>query len=166
MSRFDPIYFKLLNDEWNNLSNHGNNGDKCDLIWQQLIGFIERRLSAVDRQAFAQDVETITSLHVMKRSLAYNYEYANQNEFPRSDIDSSHDGLGFDFAVSIYGADCPRGVATLGGDCRCFEVMSSFEKLCRAKASGFSEVKQQLQHSTSQHEVNRDMHKSRSCMIV
>src|SRR3990167_2311199 len=35
----------------------------------------------------------------------------------------------------------------------------------RAKASGFSEIKQQLQHSAALHEVNRDTHKSRSCMI-
>ena len=148
--------FKVYAAEWDNLD-----ADKCRLVWRQLIGFIERRLPAVDRQAFAQDVDTIKGLHDMKRSLAYKHD--PQNKFPRTDFDDdSHSGLGFDFGVSIRGV---RGARILSWR---DAVLSpgGFEKLCRAKASGFSEVKQQLQHSTAQHKVNRDTHKSHRCMIV
>ena len=110
--------FKVYNAEWDNLSNHGNNYDKCRLVWCQLIGFIERRLPAVDRQAFAQGVDTIKGLHDMKRSLAYKYD--PQNEFPRTDFDDdSHSGLGFDFGVSIFG-ETWRGLVGVGhGGSRC-----------------------------------------------
>ncbi|OGT59429.1 MAG: hypothetical protein A3F14_03840 [Gammaproteobacteria bacterium RIFCSPHIGHO2_12_FULL_43_28] len=145
--------FELLNKEWDALSHNGADYYKNRLVWRQLL-FPERRLPAVDRQAFAQDVDTIKNLHEMKRS--FHYEHDSQNEFPRTLVDDSRAGLGFDFAISIYGRARGRGARGRTG----------FQKLCRAKASGFSEVKQQLQHSTAQHEVNRDTHKSHSCMIV
>ena len=93
--------FKLLNDEWDVLSNQGSDYDKNRLVWRQLIGFIERRLPTVDRQAFAQGVDTIKSLSEMVRTLTYKYDA--QNEFPRTDMDISRAGLGFDIGISIFG---------------------------------------------------------------
>ncbi|OGT56084.1 MAG: hypothetical protein A3F14_00575 [Gammaproteobacteria bacterium RIFCSPHIGHO2_12_FULL_43_28] len=101
---------KILSDEWNTLSNYGSNYDKCDLVWRQLIGFIERRLSAVERFALAQGVDDINGGAMLARSLKYKYD--NKNEFPLTPIDNSHSGLGFDFAVSIYAMSC---VGVLGG---------------------------------------------------
>ena len=148
--------FKVYAAEWNNLDD-----DKCRLVWRQLIGFIERRLPAVDRQAFAQDVDTIKSLSEMVRSMHYKHD--PQNEFPRTEIDdATHSGLGFDSGVSIYGGGQGRIAMWHVRD----TGSGGFEKLCRAKASGFEKVKQQLQHSSAQHEVNRDTHKFHRCMIV
>ena len=133
---------RLLDKEWNTLSNHGSNYDKCDLVWRQLFGFPGRRLPIVERFAFAQGLDNINGGVTFARSL--------------TNIDNSHSGVGFefDFAVSIYGR-FGDGVAYLLG---------VLEKLFRAKAAGFEKVRQQLQPSPELHEVSRV--RRSGCVIV
>jgi hypothetical protein len=84
----------LLYDKWEALSNNYTNYDKCDLIWRQIIGYLQRGLPSVDRFGFARAFDDA------ERSLVYKYD--NGGSFPAiSADDPSMGGLGFDEA--IYG---------------------------------------------------------------
>jgi hypothetical protein len=104
--------FDMLKDKWNNLR-VGNNYDKIDLAWQQIIGIIELQgLPGYERKAFARDrVEEIGEGQSLDdRSTEYKY---GVGRFPCNDGSSvdTHSGFGFDFAADIYGGG--RDFATL-----------------------------------------------------
>ena len=81
----------LLYDEWPNLKN-GNNYEKCDLVWRQIIDYLKRGLPHISRFGFARVFQD----HV--RTLSYKYE--PDNFFPdTSSDDGKLSGLGFDFAI-------------------------------------------------------------------
>lgn len=87
--------FDLLYDEWMNLKN-GDNYDKCDLVWRQIIGYLMRGLPHIDRFAFARGFQD------GERTLSYKYDRGNY--FPDTTSgDADFSGLGFDVAIFGWG---------------------------------------------------------------
>ncbi len=83
--------FDLLYTEWKTLSNNYTNYDKCDLACQQVIGYLQRSLPAVDRFAFARAFEDAERI--------VNYKYDN-GSFPNISFGSEElAGLGFVAAI-------------------------------------------------------------------
>lgn len=93
--------FELYDRKWNNLYRlSGNNYDKCDLVWRQVIGYLQRGLPAVDRFAFAQGLyDLVENKKPLVRQTNYQY---GEDVFPdMASSVSSFSVLGFDFG--IYG---------------------------------------------------------------
>lgn len=76
--------FDLLDDEWQELSSSYTNYDKCDLVWRQIIGYLQLSLPAVDRFAFA---------HAFKdKERTANFIYAD-GSFPCTPVAETDMGL-------------------------------------------------------------------------
>lgn len=89
--------FEKLDQEWDNLEN-GDNYDKCDLVWRQVIGYLQRGLPAIDRFAFAQGLyDLVENKQPSKRTNRYQYAEGSFPDTPRAEELS---GLGFDFGIS------------------------------------------------------------------
>lgn len=89
--------FDLYNEQFDKLyETSGNNWDKRNLFWRQVIGYIERGLPAGDRQAFARDLSRIVS---EKKSLKrrFDFKYDGGSFFPITAFDLSRSGLGYDY---------------------------------------------------------------------
>ena len=85
--------FDLHYEEWKTLSNNCTNYDKCDLVWRQIIGYLQRGLPHIDRFAFAR------AFNDKERTLEFRY---GSGSFPdTSSGDSDLSGPGFD--VALYG---------------------------------------------------------------
>jgi hypothetical protein len=97
---------EILANEANNLyQSSGNNFDKIDLVWRQLIGFEMRRLPGIDRCIMAQSLyDVIQNKADIKYSYEFNEKLGGVADFPITDSDDSLDGLGGDFAVDIFAA--------------------------------------------------------------
>ena len=89
--------FKVYAREFDKLNSSGNNYDKCDLFWRQVIGYIQRGLPACDRQAFAQGLYQIThEKKPLNRSFGFTY---GGGDFPITQGDESRSGLGYEFGA-------------------------------------------------------------------
>ncbi|MCL5272685.1 MAG: hypothetical protein M1486_05205 [Gammaproteobacteria bacterium] len=110
--------FELLDCEWGNLKTASNdNYDKINLVWRQLIGFEMRRLPGIGRCVMAQGLYYLKG---EKAAVARTYTFKNGgafgDTFPATVADDSIDGLGGEFAVSIFGGGSACiGVATRVG---------------------------------------------------
>ena len=108
---------EIFDREWDNLYRaSGNNYDKCDLVWRQVIGYLQRGLPAVDRFAFARGLYDLVE-NKMKMSLERNVEYKYGNgSFPDTSSGEDLAGLGFDYGIWAGGGCGRRGnrVATGG----------------------------------------------------
>lgn len=92
--------FDLLSDQRNT---HMNSDYECqrklDLIWRQVIGYLQRGLPAVDRFVFAR------AFHDTERTTSFLF---NNGSYPDSSSDDLNlVGLGFDEA--ILGSQSPKG---------------------------------------------------------
>lgn len=95
----------LLHDEWKAFSNNYINHEKCDLIWRQVIGYLQRSLPAVDRFAFAH------GFHDAKRDAKYKYD---PSSFPDISFDRENfSNLGFDNAIFALQRPTIAGVSRL-----------------------------------------------------
>ena len=75
-----------------------NNFDKLDLVWRQVIGYLQRGLPAVDRFAFVMGLyDLVENKQPLKRTL--NYLLGNGSFPDMASADSSLSGLGFDYAI-------------------------------------------------------------------
>ena len=104
--------YNLLTNEWDNLYKaSGNNFNKIDLVWRQLIGFEMRRLPGIDRCMTAQCYYSETEDNgACYRS--YSFSKHADSEFPITDVDDSLDGLGGEFAVGIWGPQATPSART------------------------------------------------------
>lgn len=84
----------LLYNEWEGLSNHFTDYEKCKLVWRQIIGYLQRFLSRIDRFAFARAFDD------QVRAPKFKYGNGAFPSFSGGDIDFT--GPGFDDA--IYGS--------------------------------------------------------------
>jgi hypothetical protein len=93
--------YDLYEREFYNLTN-GDNYDKCRLVWRQLIGYEMRNLPECDRRAFARSLydEVVKNKESLKKSFKFINDFG---DFPVTAGDDSHSGLGFDFAMDIFG---------------------------------------------------------------
>jgi hypothetical protein len=108
--------FNLLDREWKNLKN-GDNDDKCDLVWRQVFGYLQRGLPAVDRFAFAQDLYDLVEHHApLMRNTDFKYGDGSFPDTPKDDADFT--GLGFDNGIYERGrcasSLCVGGLAARG----------------------------------------------------
>ncbi|HEX4045888.1 MAG TPA: hypothetical protein VHZ76_09515 [Gammaproteobacteria bacterium] len=88
--------FDLLHDEWKELSSNYTNYNKCDLVWRQIIGYLQRSLPAVDQCAFARAFTD--------EECTLNFKYS-AGAFPDiSSDDAELSGVGFDEAIFGVGA--------------------------------------------------------------
>ncbi|MBX3708396.1 MAG: hypothetical protein KIT56_01890 [Gammaproteobacteria bacterium] len=120
---------RLFYREWENLKSREYN-DACDLIFRQVIGYLQRGLPAVDRFFVAGNgcLSSKGKIILACRSLEYRYEAGSV--FPDTIMnDSDHKGIGFDCAV--YEVGVPSGLAVRGKEVSKFEqfVQEKFEKL-------------------------------------
>ena len=82
--------FDLLGAEWERLSNYFKNYGKCDLVWRQVIGYLQLSLPAVDRFAFARAFDD-------DRTVVYKQ---GNGSFPNiSSGNEDLSGLGFEDAI-------------------------------------------------------------------
>jgi hypothetical protein len=89
--------FNLLDREWTKLNN-GNNYDKCDLVWRQVIGYLQRGLPAVDRFAFAKGLYDLVENHgPVVRNTDFKYGGGSFSDTLKGDSDFS--GVGFDYGI-------------------------------------------------------------------
>lgn len=73
---------------------------KCDLFWRQIIGFVQRFLSAIDAQVFTQGIYCICNNEtVLPRT--FNFRISKMAFYPIH-FDSCS-GLGFDYACALGG---------------------------------------------------------------
>lgn len=116
----------------------GNNYNKCDLFWRQVIGYLQRGLPACDRQAFAQGIEyIIEQLEPNQRSFKLRGE--TDGSFPLTQ-GGEFLGLGFEQAFSCWGYMC-EGADGMEWDkavVKCFA--DCYQKLCQAKASKLQQI--------------------------
>ena len=118
--------FDLLYDEWEALSNHSANYDKCYLVWRQIIGYLQRSLPAVDRFAFARVFDDD------ERTPDFKYDRGSFPDVAAGDLGLS--GLGFDEA--IFGRAAVRG----GGGQWPPRRASGLKNTCRAKTSNLQNL--------------------------
>lgn len=111
----------------------GNNHDKCDLAWRQVIAYLQRSLPAVDRFAFARGLyDVVENKKPLERT--FNYKYGN-GSFPDTSPTDSCAGLGFDYGIYGWCGGRVRGrragvwgrLAWPGG--------CALQNLCRTKTS-------------------------------
>ena len=116
--------FNLYDDEFDNL----NTWDKRDLVWRQVIGFVQRFLPAVDAQAFAQGLYCIVG-GIGKLSRSFNFSFGGGSIYP---VSEGAAGLGFKFAGgSAAGLLRPDGGARDNCEVLCPTKTAALENLCR-----------------------------------
>lgn len=116
--------FDLLYDEWRELSDNYTNYAKCNLVWKQIIGPLQRGLPHVGRFGFARAFQD------EERTLSYIH--GSDNSFPDTSIDDGDlSGLGFDFAIFGSHGGCGRGARG---------VLGFFQTSCRATASNLQNL--------------------------
>lgn len=90
--------YELLDREWDNLRGDGYN--KIKLVARQIIGFLMRRFSGVDRCEAAQGQDSRLN---RQEPLMRTYEYRDTpGEFPVTCKDDSLDGLGGDYLLNMH----------------------------------------------------------------
>ncbi|OGT41796.1 MAG: hypothetical protein A3F42_02195 [Gammaproteobacteria bacterium RIFCSPHIGHO2_12_FULL_37_34] len=133
--------YELLNAEWNNLKD-ANSYDKHYLVARQIIGLIGLiELPAYERYVFARgQAKEATAGKKIERSLDYKYD---SGTFPLASISliNSHSGVGFDFFVSICGAQLSGRAGPNPDD----EVRHLLQGLCQAKNNKLAELMQAAQ---------------------
>lgn len=86
------LVLDLLYEKWDELSVNDTNYDKCQLVFSQIFGYLQRPLPVRERMAFARAfADSVLSLE---------YNYQSGHRFP--DVDFSHlvrSGLGFSFCI-------------------------------------------------------------------
>lgn len=124
--------FDLYNEKFASLYQaSGNNSDKQDLFWRQVIGFIQRGLPACDRQAFARGLyELVVAKKPLERCFDFIY---GGGSFPITVADHVRADLGFD-----YGANRARGAQC--GWMDALWLAPAFQRLCQAKASNLQNL--------------------------
>jgi hypothetical protein len=83
----------LLDSEWKILSNDYNDFDKCRLVWRQIIGWLQRSLSRIDRFKFAR------AFNDDKRTAQYIWDESASFPDDLPDGNSSLDSIGVDEAI-------------------------------------------------------------------
>lgn len=128
--------FQLYDDEWHNLyAADENNYHKVRLVMRQVIGFMVRRLSSVDRCAFAQGIYHLTtedSSEILNRSFGLRYGGC---AFPVCVSDDSFCGLGLNYMINgnlVTSAD----IDPFMDDGEAYV----FRKLCQTKISGLQSL--------------------------
>lgn len=109
--------FNIYDSQWSSLFQASeNNLDKCELVWRQVIGYLQRSLPAFDRFAFANGLSDLVALNIsVKRTTDYKY---GTGSFPDTSTDASCSGLGFDYALGGRAA----GSALRGGCAGLFQT--------------------------------------------
>jgi hypothetical protein len=133
--------FELLDREWDHLyETGGNDYDKIDLVWRQLIGFEMRRMPGIDRCAMAQGLYDVIE---MQQDGARSYKFKDSDgDFPVIATDDSFDGLGGDFSVDARGGAW-RDVERPGS----YRLPRLFwNNLCRTKTSNLQNLCSHDQH--------------------
>jgi hypothetical protein len=129
---FNPFYllmaFEFYNEEFDNF----NDPDRRDLFWRQVIGYIQRHLSACYLQAFARSIYYIVEYdEKVRRDFEFNdakgsYMRANKGEL---------NNLGYNYAAMLRiggGAQVSGGVFKFSTD--------RFKKFLRTKKSGLENL--------------------------
>ncbi len=116
--------FYLLRKEWGALSNDYKDFDKCNLVWRQVIGYLQRSLPAVDRFAFARGFDD------GERTVKYKYGNCSFPNISSGGEDLSR--LGFEDV--IYALSLPYAC---GGQ---MPGASNLEITCRAKTSALQNL--------------------------
>ena len=109
--------------------------EKRDLFWNQVIGYVQRQMTAYDAQIHCSGVQSVLD---NPRSFSRGLKLANAGDFFPLFPDS---GLGFDFGCySYYGLGgnlwARRSPQTLG--------TGRLEKLCRAKTEALAGLRESL----------------------
>ncbi len=122
--------FDLLYNEWKALSNGYKNHSKCDLVWRQVIGYLQRSLPAVDRFAFAR------GFNDADRTVNYK---SGKDSFPNISFGCEDlSDLGFDNAIfalqrpSISNYSRIADLAASGLKATCEKKFQSLQNLCSA----------------------------------
>lgn len=96
--------FQLYADEWNHLYRaSGDDWAKCNLVWRQVIGYLQRGLPAVDRFAFAKSLhELVEGNAQLVRDTKYQ---SGAGSFPdlSAAFSSNLSDLGFDYGIYAAG---------------------------------------------------------------
>ena len=123
----------MLINEWGYLINKGN-FDKCNLVWRQVIGYLQRGLPAVDRFAFARGLY----IEVNNAELERKFEFkGGRSSFP--DTGGSEFGLGFEYgmvAEVVEGLKLPASRAFGVVRSECILMSCAFTNFWLAKAPG------------------------------
>lgn len=96
--------FEIFYREWNDLEEDvgcgGGPRPKCDLVWRQVIGYLQRGLPAVDRFAFARGLyDIVENKAPIERVIGESGSF-----WPSAAaVDSDFVGLGFDYGISSGG---------------------------------------------------------------
>jgi hypothetical protein len=131
----------LFNREWINLYRAGGNElNKIRLVWRQVIGFMERRLTGEDRCKHAQGFRLLQDLsEEFRRTDQYTESAGHFPDTPKDNILTTAD-LGVGVAVDAYvgavrrlGAGLCDGRVGVGGwlEILCRAKTSSLQNLCR-----------------------------------
>jgi hypothetical protein len=119
--------FELYDEKYNNWSEN-----QQDLFWRQVIGYVQRFLSANIAMDFAQGLYARVE-NKEKSNRSFNFTYGGGSIFPLA-LDSSLTGLGYNCAVDFDGglADgCGRGWSYVGAAALSNLVSSKNSKLGR-----------------------------------
>ena len=102
--------FEIYDAFWDKCEENGSDPDykKRDLFWRQIIGFIQRFMSACDAQAISQGLWYLIKVHqnsswqpeVLKNDFTFKHD-CDYSFYPLS---SSCSGLGFDYMVAAPGS--------------------------------------------------------------
>lgn len=138
---FNPYHllraFQTYNTKFKNLGN----GAKRDLFWRQVVGFVQRYLSACYLQASAQGAYYIVEKkQPLRRSFNFqwsdcDFQWSDDSIVPFQDVS----GLGFDFGAV---AGSPRQELARYGSAE----PGALEIMCRAKTSRLEKLLSPIQH--------------------
>ncbi|MFI4917944.1 MAG: hypothetical protein ACHP65_00145 [Legionellales bacterium] len=110
------------------------NWDNLDLFWKQVIGYVQRQMTAYDAQMHCSGVHSVLDTPRLFRRLL---KLSGGEEFFSPLLVNS--GLGFDFAVFSYYSRSSAGVRWSGWH------SASCEKLCRAKTNELAGLRESLE---------------------
>jgi hypothetical protein len=119
------LALEIYDGKWDDLYRaSGNNYDKCDLVWRQVIGYLQRGLPAVDRYAFARGLyDLVKNKKPLERTTKYKY---GDGSFPdTSNVVSDSSGLGFDYGIYGLVGQAEQWGPSGSGRRGCTKLMSS-----------------------------------------
>ena len=129
--------FEIYNKNYDNWS-----GEKCDLFWRQVIGYVQRYLPSNIAMDFAQGLYyRVEEAEKSRRS--FNFRSGGGSFFPLTF--DSFSGLGFEYACLGGGGSTLDGCGThVGGRWR--RGRRDLQNLCRAKTSCLRNLCEQQLH--------------------
>lgn len=126
--------YDIYNQEFRHLTHVDQNGKysngKRQLFYWQVIGFEQRHLAGRDRQIYAGGFYDYAN-DEEKAPRSFNLASNKGESFPILRDSDSNDGLGFDFAIGLFGNyETDRRLATI-----CDQIALRFKNLCQSKVT-------------------------------